>query len=563
MNKDVIYIDVEDDITAIIGKVKDAKEKIVALVPPKRIGVLQSAVNLRLLARAAEQSNKRLVLISSNNALMALASAAKVPVAKNLQSKPELAEIAALDVDNGDDIIDGAQLPIGELAKTGDGSGMGTVAFKDNAIDDVIGEDTGAVKATPPVAGEALKKPKTKSGIKVPNFNMFRKKLIFIIGGGVLLLGFLIWAVFFAPHATVVITARTTDSSVNAKVTLDTALATSASASTLKTSVQQVKKDSTVDFDATGTKDVGEKSKGQVVFRNCESMSAVTVAAGTAVSANGRNYLTQSDVSVPGGSGGFGGCASPGVSAAVGVVAEDIGESYNTPSNTAFTVAGHASGSSTVYFRANASTDITGGSKRQIKVVSADDIQKATDQLAQQNSDEVKSQLKKQFNSDFVVIDQTFKIDRGAPASTPAADQEVAAGAKAKLTASITYSLSGIVKADLTKYLDDYFNKQLTSKDDQRVYDNGLKNVTFTNVAPASAGFGANIVATAKIGPKIDDDAIKETAKGKRFGDIQSSIESIDGVDNVDVKFWPFWVSSAPSDTKKISVEFNLSNGSK
>ena len=56
MNKDVIYIDVEDDITAIIGKVKTAKEKIVALVPPKRVGVLQSAVNLRLLGRAAEQA---------------------------------------------------------------------------------------------------------------------------------------------------------------------------------------------------------------------------------------------------------------------------------------------------------------------------------------------------------------------------------------------------------------------------------------------------------------------------------------------------------------------------
>src|SRR5690349_4062740 len=104
MNKDVIYIDVEDDITAIIGKVKDSKEKIVALVPPKRIGVLQSAVNLRLLQRAATQSDKRLVLISNNSALAALAAAAKVPVAKNLQSKPELAEVSALSVDNGDDI---------------------------------------------------------------------------------------------------------------------------------------------------------------------------------------------------------------------------------------------------------------------------------------------------------------------------------------------------------------------------------------------------------------------------------------------------------------------------
>jgi hypothetical protein len=63
MNKDVIYIDVEDDITAIIGKVKGAKEKIVALVPPKRIGVLQSAVNLRLIARAAKQEWEPLRLL--------------------------------------------------------------------------------------------------------------------------------------------------------------------------------------------------------------------------------------------------------------------------------------------------------------------------------------------------------------------------------------------------------------------------------------------------------------------------------------------------------------------
>ena len=110
MQKDVIYIDTEDDITAIIGKVKAAKAKIVALVPPKRIGAIQSAVNLKLVHRAAEQADKRLVLISNNAALMALAGSAGIPVAKNLQSKPELAEIPALEVDDGEDIIDGDDL---------------------------------------------------------------------------------------------------------------------------------------------------------------------------------------------------------------------------------------------------------------------------------------------------------------------------------------------------------------------------------------------------------------------------------------------------------------------
>src|SRR6218665_2514188 len=118
MNKDVIYIDVDDDVTAIIGKIKKAKEKIVALVPPKRAGALQSAVNLRLLERMAKNDKKQLVLITNNQALVALAASAKIPVAKNLQSKPELAEVAAIVVDDGDDIIDGSELPVGDHAKT-------------------------------------------------------------------------------------------------------------------------------------------------------------------------------------------------------------------------------------------------------------------------------------------------------------------------------------------------------------------------------------------------------------------------------------------------------------
>ena len=34
MNKDVIYIDVEDDITAIVGKVKTSKEKVSKMLRP-------------------------------------------------------------------------------------------------------------------------------------------------------------------------------------------------------------------------------------------------------------------------------------------------------------------------------------------------------------------------------------------------------------------------------------------------------------------------------------------------------------------------------------------------
>lgn len=555
MNKDVIYIDVEDDITAIIGKVKDAKEKIVALVPPKRIGVLQSAVNLHLLARAATQSDKRLVLISNNSALMALASAAKIPVAKNLQSKPELAQIPALDVDDGEDVIDGATLPVGELAKTADRAAQ-TSSPTDAAFDKVMRDDT-LSKATPPAPGQLPPKPKAKNGPKVPNFGRFRKKMVLIIAGGVLLLAFLIWAIFFAPRATVLITARTTDSSMDAKVNLSDQAQTKLSTATIKTTTETAKKDANLTFDATGTKDVGEKAKGQVVFENCETMTAQTIPAGTTITANGQNYVTLAAASVPGGTGGFGGCASPGRSSPVGIEAGDIGDGYNTPSGTRFSVAGHANNSTVQYFRASASTDIAGGSKRQVKVITDSDVQDAINRFVEQDDDALKKQLSEQFEADVVVIEQTFKTDNSAIKPSPAVGAEAPDG-KAKLTGLVTFSLSGVDRDEIARYLDEFFKKRLEGKDDQRIYENGAKKATFTSVAGQEGGFAANLTATAKIGPKINDDEIKQMTKGKRYGEIQSAIEAIEGVDDVDIKFWPFWVSVAPDDTKRISIEFKL-----
>lgn len=538
MNKDVIYIDVEDDITAIISKVKAAKEKIVALVPPKRVGVLQSAVNLRLLDRAASQADKRLVLITNNTALRALAASTQMPVAKNLQSKPEVPQMTDVDADS-EDVIDGSQLPVGELARTAPGAAAIDKAVRENAAEEIP-------KATPPGAGQPPKKPRAKSGIKVPNFNSFRKKLVIGIAAGVLLIAFLVWAIFFAPRATVVISARATESSANAKVTLGDRLNTSLSENTLKTSTQQQKKEVSVEFDPTGTKEIGEKATGTMeLTRTSTSSTPIQVPAGTSFTASGRTFKSTESATLPGSSIGPGGVEQPSVT--VNVEAAEIGDQYN--------LSARSYSSNVGGFDAEGS-NMTGGSSKEITVVSATDVQAAADQLAKQDSNAVKEQLKGEFNDTFIVLDQTFQIDNGQPQSSPAVGEE--ASGKAKLTTTITYTLSAVARADVDKFLNDYFAKQIEGQDDRRVYDNGSGDVTFTNVAPVEGGFGANVVATAKIGPKIEDGQVKELAKGKRYGEIQSSLESIQGINSVDVKFWPFWVSQAPNDPNKITVEFNL-----
>lgn len=541
MQKDVIYIDVEDDITAIIGKVKGAKEKIVALVPPKRIGVLQSAVNLRLLARAADGVDKRLVIITGNVALGSLAASAKIPVAKTLQSKPELAELPQKKNDD-DDIIDGEKLPVGEHAGIDDDD---TIIGKvpPSKIDDL---DIDGEKSTPSKAATD-RKAGAKRGIKVPDFGTFRKKMFFLVGGGILLLAFLIWAIWFAPHATIVISAKTTDQELSVPVTVGPDIETDSDQAHIKSVLQQEKATQTVDFEATGTKDVGEKATGTVTLSTNDFSliaSGTSVPAGTQLSTpGGLIFTTTQSVSFalqPGGN-----------QRTTGIVAAGSGTQYN-----GFTgnLAGAPSGVS-----AKVTDGTSGGTEKKVKIVLQADVEKAKAQLAEQNADAEKKKLAGKFDKEVIIIDSSFKATGGDPQSSPAIGQESTDG-KAKLTQETTYMMSGVDKSQMKSYLDQALKGTLTNADEQKIYDNGISTVKFADFAQneGSQAGTANLAATAQIGPKIDDGEIKELVKGKRSGEILGDLKSIDGVNDVEVKLSPFWVQSVPGDIKKITVDFKL-----
>ncbi len=88
--KDVVYVDVDDEITGMIDKVTNSDSKIVALVLPKRASVFQSIVNMKLLKKRADTAKKQAVLITSESGLLPMAGSVGLYVAKTLQSKPEV-----------------------------------------------------------------------------------------------------------------------------------------------------------------------------------------------------------------------------------------------------------------------------------------------------------------------------------------------------------------------------------------------------------------------------------------------------------------------------------------
>lgn len=534
MNKDVVYIDVEDDITNIVGKVRASNEKVVAVVPPKSVGALQSIVNLKLLAKMAKQAGKHVVVISSNPSFGNLALAAGLPVATNLQSKPKLPEEVESDEAVDIDVIDGDQISVGEHAGI---SKSVADEVNESLIDAIALEDDGSSSK------DRQKKPK-----KVPNFDKFRTKLIIGIAAALLLIGGIVWAVVFAPAANIIVTARTSkvEFSEEVKLTTDAQKVDSKKGLFLMEKKELVKT-SQVEFTPTGTKDVGDKATGTMTLTRTRVSSApISIPAGTTFSAGTIVFVSIEAAILEGPTVGSGGLEFPSVT--VKVEAAEIGEEYNVPAG--------AYGSSVGGYNSEGSA-MAGGTKKSVKVVSEEDINKAKENLVASDNNAGKKELAASFGGDYVTIEASVEVKLGDLESEPKKDEETTVE-KAKLTSKTTYSMYGVKKSELKKYIDDKLKERLASQADQKVYSDGLDSAFIGSYISKDDGATGKLVTTVETGPELGEEDIISMCLGKKYGEVQSRLESINGVADVDVEFSFFWVSTVPKDKSKVTVKFEV-----
>lgn len=549
MSKGVIYIDTEDDITAIVGKVKAAKERIVALVPPARIGVLQSAVNLRILARTAEKEDKRLVLITNNSALLPLAANAKIPVAKTLQSKPGIPQIDTIQIDEDVDIIDGSSIPVEDYVKQSQPkeSKEKEAAVASIAAAEKVGSGPEASKS---IKKEASKPRKTKS---VPDFNKLRSKLMIAGGVFVLLIVSAVLFTMFGSKASITLQARTSIENVSTGVSLLTDTGADIDESSIQAIRAEVEKNAEVEFTATGKREEGEHATGTITILN-DNRRPQSIEVGYAFSNGNCTFTATRSVTVPGYTPADrrGDDDAPGT-ADVPVRATQPGDECNLSPRT-YQVNSEELNSRDVTAQGGA---MSGGSIREVTFVTQADVQKATEQLAQNSDDSIRKELERELGERVFAIEESFAAEASNPVSTPAIGDEAAEG-KAKLAVSAVYVMYGVEEGAIAKFVERAVNQKLPDEDSQRVYEVITDSVSFNDFSPQEYGGVAMLVAEAEVGPDVKEDEIKKMAMGKRFGDIQAELQRMQGIEDVEVKFTPFWVNTVPEDEEKIIVKFNI-----
>lgn len=546
--KDIIYIDIDDEITSIIEKVQTAEHKIVALVLPKRAAVLQSVVNMKLLKRSADESKKNIVLITSEAGLMPLAGAVGLHVAKTLQTKPviptapkiydgnvEVEDDAPVDADADLD----ASKPIGVLA------GLRGDRVEEEAIE-IDNSDK-----VPEELEQPVKKPHNKK-LKVPDFNKFRTRLF--LGGAGLVLLLILWyiAAFVMPKAKIVIKTDTSNETASVAFTTDPGLTELNLADKILPSIkEEQKKTDTEKATATGEKDVGTKATGTITIRNCDYKDGFSIAAGSSFTGGGKTFVSTERVDVPeytsdsssectlGGSGDG--------TATVRVQAQSAGESYNVDS-ASYTVPGIPSGRKVDAV----GSAMTGGTTKVVKVLSQKDFDDAKARIEARTNDNIQEELETALETKgYFALPESLIVGAPEITASPGVGQEAT---EATITSTMTYTVIGVKEDQLKDLIRDSVKDKV---DDARemIQSTGLGSATIrlSDKQPDGKVTGT-VQSIVVIGPKLDIENLKKLVAGKKKSQTLSSIQDLPGVEDVTVSYSPFWVFSTPGKTGKISI---------
>ncbi|QQG40909.1 MAG: baseplate J/gp47 family protein [Candidatus Levyibacteriota bacterium] len=373
-------------------------------------------------------------------------------------------------------------------------------------------------------------------------FKKFGKNKIIFIPPIIIAIIAIFLSYIFLLKATVSLSVRPKIVEQNQDITFSTKAPTDFSKNIISAKTLETTQDGKITKSASGKKEVGEKAKGTITILSALGKEQTFTKGTVITSSNKLKFALDETVKIASSSG-----LSDVKTIKTNVVAEDIGKEYNLPSGTKFTIDDF--GSSEVEAKNDAA--FSGGSKKEVMVVSKKDVEKAIEEITKNLEEKAKKSMEEK-------IDQKNKllpVIVNSEFSQKSLDKKVGEETE-------TFTIAGNINYNGISYPDDELqklSKELLKEktiDDAFIQDDisyALENSKKKNNNEVSAA----IHVKALLLPKLEKEKIANTLSGKSFDEAQKILLKIPQVSHVSIKLspsLPFVLKNLPRIAKNITV---------
>ncbi|MBI2431057.1 MAG: baseplate J/gp47 family protein [Candidatus Levybacteria bacterium] len=352
-----------------------------------------------------------------------------------------------------------------------------------------------------------------------------RKKILLFIPPALVFLAIVILLsyVFFL-KATITLVVKPEVIEQKQAVTFSSVTPTDVGKKIIAAQIVNVEEEGKITKPATGKKDLGEKAKGNItIYSNLTNEQ--TFSKGTVLTATNKlEFLLDQTVKVASVSGASDGQKT--VKAAV--IAKDIGKEFNLPSGVKFTLSSFNAAS----VEAKNEEAFSGGTKKEVSVVSKKDVEDAVSELTKQLEEKAKKDLEGKIDSKT----KLFPLITNAKFSQKNISNKIDEEAKSfTLAGSVTYENLSYQENDLRKLA-----KDLLKEKGNRL--GVLDDISYQveNEQKKNDGEATGIIrAQTFLLPKFEKEKIGKQVEGKSFDDAQNTLKRLPQVVSARIKLSP------------------------
>ena len=401
---------------------------------------------------------------------------------------------------------------------------------------------TSTPQKLPSVKLPSFKLPKLTFTLRLPKLPKLGLVVILVLGL-LLISGGVAVAYWFLPHATVKILVTPQNLDKTLTITVDEqAESVDADQKVLpgKTVTEEVKGGK--DVTTSGKKTVGDKAKGEVTIYN-KTLNTKVFKKGTILSAGKLKFTLDEETSIASASEGLGSLTYGTTKTAI--TSSDIGSAANAAASTEFTFSELPTSS----YSARNEKALTGGSSRDIAIVSRDDQSRAREQALAELETQAQTQLKQKLSSEDKLLDnsltskvlqETFSKEVGEEADQVTIDMTVISTGIVYKQADFFTLLEGIVNANLPE-------NYIYTKEDAKI-----------SVESTQEGKNGIHIFTANIQvpllPKVATTDMAKKLVGKKISEATEYMKSQGGISGVEFSV------NAPLTQLKNSLPINPAN---